>query len=156
MLFLGVEAGCPAFRNPRAVLDVPIGKTTRVGDSSPETGELITSNFNALKYFPVYSVKRTFEKSTVEAEMMQYVAYYRVSTNKQGITGFGMDAQREAVTRFMAGKGSSWPSLSKWKPARKASRPQLTAALAECRKRRAVLVIAKLDRLPATSISFPA
>jgi DNA invertase Pin-like site-specific DNA recombinase len=37
--------------------------------------------------------------------MPEYVAYYRVSTDKQGIKGLGMDAPREAVTRFMAGKG---------------------------------------------------
>jgi len=37
--------------------------------------------------------------------MQEYVAYYRVSTNKQGIKGLGMDAQREAVARFMTGKG---------------------------------------------------
>jgi hypothetical protein len=40
-----------------------------------------------------------------EAEITQYVADYRVSTDKQGIKGSGMDAQREAVSRFMAGGG---------------------------------------------------
>jgi hypothetical protein len=59
--------------------------------------------------------------------MAEYVAYYRVS-EKQGIKGLGMDAQREAVSRFMAGKGEK-----DTKPA-----PRSHAALAECRKRRAV------------------
>jgi hypothetical protein len=38
--------------------------------------------------------------------MTQYVAYYWVSTDKQGIKGIGMDAQCEAVSRFMAGKAN--------------------------------------------------
>ena len=37
--------------------------------------------------------------------MAEYVACYRVSTDKQGLNGLGMDAQREAVARFIAGKG---------------------------------------------------
>ena len=36
--------------------------------------------------------------------MADFVTYYRVSTDKQGIKGLGMDAQREAVTRFIGGR----------------------------------------------------
>jgi DNA invertase Pin-like site-specific DNA recombinase len=85
--------------------------------------------------------------------MTQYVAYYRVSTDKQGIKGLGMDAQRDAVARFMAGKGQLAGEFIEVESGRKDNRPQLLAALAECRKRRAVLVIAKLDRL-ARNVHF--
>jgi DNA invertase Pin-like site-specific DNA recombinase len=47
--------------------------------------------------------------------MQEYVAYYRVSTNKQGIKGLGMDAQREAVARFMTGKGDLTAQSWKWR-----------------------------------------
>jgi len=82
-----------------------------------------------------------------------FVAYYRVSTDKQGITGLGMDAQRDAVTRFLAHRGQLVAEFVEVESGRKADRPQLTAALAECRKCRAVLVIAKLDRL-ARNVHF--
>jgi DNA invertase Pin-like site-specific DNA recombinase len=85
--------------------------------------------------------------------MAQYVAYYRVSTDKQGMTGLGMDAQREAVTRFFAGRGIVAAEFIEVETGKKASRRQLNAAIAECRKRRAVLVIAKLDRL-ARNVHF--
>jgi DNA invertase Pin-like site-specific DNA recombinase len=82
-----------------------------------------------------------------------FVAYYRVSTDKQGITGLGMDAQRDAVKRFLEGRGQLRGEFTEVESGRKTDRPQLTAALGECRKRRAVLVIAKLDRL-ARNVHF--
>ncbi len=75
------------------------------------------------------------------------VAYYRVSTDKQGISGLGLEAQRAAVSRFV---GDS-PLLAEFQEIESGknhtNRPQLAAALALCRKTRATLVIAKLDRL---------
>src|SRR5690348_11641778 len=86
--------------------------------------------------------------------MANYIAYYRVPTDKQGIRGLGMEAQQEAVRRFLAGKGEVIASFMEVESGRKATnRPQLLAALAECRKGRAILVIAKLDRL-ARNIHF--
>lgn len=85
--------------------------------------------------------------------MPPFVAYYRVSTDKQGLKGLGMEAQREAVSRFMTGKGDLAAAFIEVESGRKDNRPQLHAALAECRKRRAVLVIAKLDRL-ARNVHF--
>ena len=86
--------------------------------------------------------------------MALFVAYYRVSTDKQGLKGLGMEAQREAVTRFMTGKGQLAAEFVEVESGRKdTNRPQLHAALAECRKRHAVLVIAKLDRL-ARNVHF--
>ena len=86
--------------------------------------------------------------------MPPYVAYYRVSTDRQGASGLGLDAQRAAVARHI-GAGSSllaeFTEIESGK--RHANRPQLLAALDECRRRRAVLVIARLDRL-ARNVAF--
>src|SRR4051812_41245896 len=85
--------------------------------------------------------------------MPEDIAYYRVSTDKQGIKGLGMDAQREAVSRFIAGKGELAAQYTEVESGREDNRPALQLALAECRKRRAVLVIAKLDRF-ARNVHF--
>lgn len=69
---------------------------------------------------------------------MRYIAYYRVSTDKQGKSGLGLEAQQEAVRVFLAGKG--WPPIAEFievESGRKADRPQLAAALAACRLHKA-------------------
>src|SRR3954470_20858431 len=79
---------------------------------------------------------------------MRTVAYYRVSTDKQGRSGLGLDAQKAAVKAFLDGKG--WPSLAEFaevESGRRGDRPELAKALEACRLYRATLVIAKLDRL---------
>ena len=75
-----------------------------------------------------------------------YVAYYRVSTMGQGKSGLGLEAQQEAVRRHV-NDGVIAASFTEVESGRNADRPQLALALRECRRRRAVLVIAKLDRL---------
>jgi DNA invertase Pin-like site-specific DNA recombinase len=76
-----------------------------------------------------------------------YISYYRVSTDKQGISGLGLEAQKHAVTQFIGGSAllNEYVEIESGKSHR--NRPQLTAAMAECRKRKATLVIAKMDRL---------
>src|SRR3954471_20675515 len=79
---------------------------------------------------------------------MRTVAYYRVSTDKQGRSGLGLAAQREAVRVFLAGRG--WPPAAEFvevESGRRNDRPELAKALDACRLYRATLVIAKLDRL---------
>jgi DNA invertase Pin-like site-specific DNA recombinase len=79
---------------------------------------------------------------------MRTVAYYRVSTDKQGRSGLGLEAQRAAVRAFLDGRG--WPPVAEFvevESGRKADRPELARALEACRLYRATLVIAKLDRL---------
>ena len=86
--------------------------------------------------------------------MKSFVAYYRVSTDKQGASGLGLDAQREAVLRYL--NGGTWDLVAEFteiESGKKDDRPQLTAALAACRKHKATLVIAKLDRL-ARNVAF--
>lgn len=79
----------------------------------------------------------------------KYVAYYRVSTDRQGRSGLGIEAQREAVKAFLAGTGGYPPvaSFVETESGRKVQRVQLQKALAACRVHRATLIIAKLDRL---------
>ena len=86
--------------------------------------------------------------------MPEYIAYYRVSTSRQGASGLGLEAQREAVRRFLAGRGPLLAEFTEIESGRQhKNRPQLMAALDEARKRRAVLLIAKLDRL-ARNVAF--
>ncbi len=76
--------------------------------------------------------------------MAEYVAYYRVSNDKQGLKGLGLDARGETVSRFRAQRRLRLAAqFIEVGSRRKDNRPQFQAALAECRKRRAVRVIAK-------------
>ena len=84
---------------------------------------------------------------------MPSVAYYRVSTDRQGASGLGLEAQRRAVADFAAGRGGILAEFTEVESGRKNDRPELRAALAACHRSRAVLVIAKLDRL-ARNVAF--
>jgi DNA invertase Pin-like site-specific DNA recombinase len=78
----------------------------------------------------------------------RYVAYYRVSTVQQGQFGFSIGAQRAAVQDYIAANpGLVVAEFSEVMSGRKDSRPELAKALSMCRIARAVLVIARLDRL---------
>ena len=78
----------------------------------------------------------------------RYVAYYRVSTVQQGQFGLGIEAQRAAVQDYVAAHpGFVVAEFSEVMSGRKDSRPELAKALSMCRIARAVLVIARLDRL---------
>jgi len=88
----------------------------------------------------------------------KFVSYIRVSTARQGASGLGLEAQQEAVQRFL--NGGSWELLGEFKEVETgkgadalAKRPQLRAALDACRKEGATLIIAKLDRL-SRSVHF--
>ncbi len=82
------------------------------------------------------------------------IAYYRVSTQRQGASGLGLEAQRMSVESFCKSKG--WEIIAERQDVesgRHDDRPGLTEALAKCKAEGAVLVIAKLDRL-ARKASF--
>lgn len=84
---------------------------------------------------------------------MEFIAYYRVSTDRQGKSGLGLDAQRSSVASHI-GTGKLIAEFTEVESGKgHSNRPQLLAALAECRKKKAVLVIAKLDRL-ARNVHF--
>jgi DNA invertase Pin-like site-specific DNA recombinase len=78
----------------------------------------------------------------------RFVAYYRVSTAKQGASGLGLEAQKRAVTDYL--DGGNWTLLSEHaevESGKRSDRPALATALRDCKLKRATLVIAKLDRL---------
>lgn len=78
----------------------------------------------------------------------RFVAYYRVSTQRQGHSGLGLDAQRSAVAEHIRReRGRLIESFEEIESGRKEDRPQLQAAILKAKLTRSVLVIAKLDRL---------
>lgn len=79
---------------------------------------------------------------------MELVAYYRVSTTRQGESGLGLEAQRAKVETMAAERGAAVVAeFTEIESGRKADRPQLAAALAEARRRGAAVAVAKLDRI---------
>jgi DNA invertase Pin-like site-specific DNA recombinase len=84
----------------------------------------------------------------------RYVSYLRVSTDKQGVTGLGIAAQRKAVEDFL--NGGAWTLAEEFveeESGRNSDRPELAKAIALCKKLKARLVIARLDRL-ARNVAF--
>jgi len=82
------------------------------------------------------------------------IAYFRVSTRKQGLSGLGLEGQQAAVTDHAARNGATVVytytevESGKWK-----DRPELLKAIAHAKRNRATLVVAKLDRL-ARNVAF--
>lgn len=86
----------------------------------------------------------------------RFISYHRVSTEKQGRSGLGLEAQRTAVADYL--NGGEWELLHEFveiESGRRKDRPQLKAALDMCKREKATLVIAKLDRL-ARNVAFVA
>jgi DNA invertase Pin-like site-specific DNA recombinase len=84
---------------------------------------------------------------------MKFVAYFRVSTGRQGRSGLGLEAQRSTVTGYVAGRGEIVGEFTEIESGSKADRPQLRVALDVAARHRATLVIARLDRL-ARNVAF--
>jgi DNA invertase Pin-like site-specific DNA recombinase len=83
-----------------------------------------------------------------------YIAYFRVSTPRQGKSGLGLEAQQQAVNVFLHRyEELILERFTEIESGRRNDRPQLAAALDACRRRKAALLIAKLDRL-ARNVHF--
>jgi DNA invertase Pin-like site-specific DNA recombinase len=95
---------------------------------------------------------RTHGGIQVIAHRGKFVAYYRVSTDRQGQSGLGLEAQRTAVLNYL--DGGNWTMVADFtevESGKHADRPELAKAIAAAKKHKAKLVIAKLDRLSRTS-----
>lgn len=85
---------------------------------------------------------------------MLLIGYYRVSTTRQGQSGLGLEAQREAVHQYAKEVGATLAAEHvEIESGTRNARPVLAEAMAECRRRKGTLCIAKLDRL-ARNVAF--
>lgn len=88
--------------------------------------------------------------------MQKIISYIRVSTQKQGQSGLGLEAQQKAVQQYLAEQGcelvAEYVEVESGRKTDK-QRPELAKALEACKKHKAVLVVAKLDRL-ARNVHF--
>src|SRR4051812_47011030 len=88
--------------------------------------------------------------------MKPIIGYLRVSTDRQGRSGLGLEAQRMALESYARSCGGTIiRTYIEVESGRNAKRPQLQAALAHAKRSKAQLVVAKLDRL-ARSVAFTA
>ena len=85
-------------------------------------------------------------------EQKKYVAYLRVSTQRQGVSGLGLEAQREIIQNYLH-YTKPIAEFIEVESGRRNNRPKLTEALALCKKEGCHLIVAKLDRL-SRSVSF--
>ncbi len=84
----------------------------------------------------------------------KFIAYFRVSTDRQGQSGLGLDAQRKTVMDYL--NGGNWQLVGEYtevESGKRNDRPELADALDACKRQKAKLVIAKLDRL-ARNVHF--
>jgi DNA invertase Pin-like site-specific DNA recombinase len=84
----------------------------------------------------------------MQAHRGKFVAYFRVSTDRQGKSGLGLEAQRRSVLDYL--NGGRWELAAEFtevESGKRSDRPELERALVACKKHKAKLVIAKLDRL---------
>jgi len=81
--------------------------------------------------------------------MNKYIAYYRVSTKKQGSSGLGLDAQKMAVINFIAlhPDSEALAEFTEVESGKKSDRKELKEAIKKCKETGSTLIIAKLDRL---------
>lgn len=84
----------------------------------------------------------------------KFIAYYRVSTARQGESGLGLEAQKEAVMQYL--NGGNWQILAEYteiESGKRNDRPKLAQAIASCKRLHATLILAKIDRL-ARNVHF--
>ena len=80
--------------------------------------------------------------------MTAIIGYLRVSTAKQGASGLGLEGQQAAIDSYAKAQGAKIiATYTEIESGRKSDRPELAKALAHARRSKAVLVVAKLDRL---------
>jgi DNA invertase Pin-like site-specific DNA recombinase len=105
---------------------------------------------NKYKKINVQSFKRPFMNHYT---MKKYISYYRVSTQQQGNSGLGLDAQKSMVRNFLNDDDILIQEYEEIESGKRNDRPQLDKAIEQCRVDNAILLIAKLDRL-SRNVSF--
>lgn len=86
--------------------------------------------------------------------MHRFISYLRVSTQRQGQSGLGLEAQRRAISDYIRSAGGEIiQEFVEVESGSSRDRPVLVQSIAQCKKQRAVLVLARLDRL-ARSVAF--
>lgn len=91
--------------------------------------------------------KAATESTASTAQGKRYVTYYRVSTEKQGRSGLGLDAQKAAVTGFISPLDKIVAEFTETESGKHNDRPVLAQALAHAKAYGATLLVARLDRL---------
>lgn len=134
--------GVSKLRLATRVLDVAVTPARTAGTHAESTGLI-------WKTVAVSHLSTLVEWGNKFMANGRYIAYLRVSTVRQGRSGLGLDAQRESIRLFVAGRGGRLvsPEYVEIETGRMNQRPQLSRALARCRATGATLVVAKLDRL---------
>ena len=107
-------------------------------------GESLVSYLNV----DIVRLHGTGRRLLMPAHQGKFVAYFRVSTDKQGKSGLGLEAQRQSVMDYLnGGRWSLVADFTEIESGKRNDRVELEKALAACKKQKAKLVIAKLDRL---------
>ena len=84
----------------------------------------------------------------------KFISYLRVSTDRQGRSGLGIEGQKEAVAKYL--NGGDWQQLAEFievESGKNADRPELAKALVQCRVMGATLIVANVSRL-TRSVAF--
>ncbi len=84
---------------------------------------------------------------------MKYISYLRVSTDKQGKSGLGLEAQRNSVLDYVGARGKIVAEYVEIESGKRSDRTELSSALKQAKECGAILIIAKLDRL-ARNVAF--
>src|SRR5262249_7160468 len=92
-------------------------------------------------------LRRWYMLFQMSPSIRRFVAYYRVSTARQGRSGLGVEAQKAAVLAFINANAELIAEFTEVESGLHADREELKKAIAACKKHKAKLVIAKLDRL---------
>src|SRR6266404_4715508 len=109
---------------------------------------VVLVDYRALCYTSSYQRLMECYDLTHHVSQLRYVAYYRVSTDRQGRSGLGLEAQRATVQEFLGRTGGTLRAeFTEVQSGRDDNRAELTGALKLCKLTNSTLLIAKLDRL---------